>query len=52
MIVQVDGQAVANNGALLAVLAKHKAGDSVPVQFYRAQDKRDVTVTLAARPTQ
>ena len=52
VIVQVDGQAVANNGALLAVLAKHKAGDSVPVQFYRAQDKRDVTVTLAARPTQ
>ncbi len=52
VIVQVDGQAVANNGALLAVLAKHKAGDNVPVQFYRSQDKHDVSVTLASRPTQ
>lgn len=52
VIVKVDGQDVPNNGALLAVLAKDKAGDSVSVEFYRGQSRQTVSVTLAARPGQ
>ena len=52
VIVRVDGKDVPNNGALLAVLAKDKAGDSVPVEFYRGKERQTVNVTLASRPGQ
>lgn len=50
VIVKVAGQDVTNNGQLLAVLAKYKAGDRVPVEFYRGSAKKTVDVTLGTRP--
>ena len=50
VIVKIAGQDVTNNGQLLAVLAKHKAGDTVPVEFYRGSTKKTVDVTLGTRP--
>ncbi len=50
VIVNVDGQDVANSGDLLAILAKHKAGDTVSVTYYRGASKQTTDVTLASRP--
>jgi serine protease Do len=51
VIVAIDGQAVTNNGQLLQILAKHRAGDVVSVDYYRGDERRTVRVTLAARPS-
>ena len=50
VIVMIDGQGVANNGSLLAVLAKRRAGDVVPVEFYRGSERRTIDVKLESRP--
>ena len=50
VIVKIDGQAVGNNGSLLAILAKRHAGDTVPIEFYRGSDLRKLDVKLDARP--
>jgi serine protease Do len=50
VIVKIDGQDVGNNGALLAILARHRAGDSVPVEFYRGSDLKKLDVKLDSRP--
>ncbi|MBF6600747.1 MAG: trypsin-like peptidase domain-containing protein [Dehalococcoidia bacterium] len=50
VIVSIDGQNVANNGDLLAVLARRKAGDRVSVQYYRGNSRQTATVTLGSRP--
>jgi S1-C subfamily serine protease len=50
VIVSLDGEAVDNGGALLALLAKHRPGDTVTVEFYRGSDKRSAEVKLGARP--
>ncbi len=50
VIVKADGQDLKNNGDLLAVLAKHKAGDTISVDYYRGSGSKTVDVTLAARP--
>ncbi len=50
VIVKIDGEEVDNNGQLLTVLAKHKAGDVVSIDFYRGNELRTVSVTLAAHP--
>jgi S1-C subfamily serine protease len=50
VIVKIDGADVANNGDLLAILAKHKAGDTVRVDFYHGNELRSVDVTLANHP--
>ena len=50
VIVRIDGQDVTNNGSLLAVLAKRRAGDTVPVEFYRGSDRRTLDVKLDSRP--
>jgi serine protease Do len=50
VIVRVDGQDVTNNGDLLAILAKHRAGDAVSIEFYRGSDRKTLDVTLDARP--
>lgn len=52
VIVKVDGQDVANNGSLLAILAKHRAGDTVPVEFYRGSDLQKIDVKLDSRPSE
>jgi serine protease Do len=50
VIVKVDGQEVDNSGALLAVLARHRAGDTVSIDYYRGSDLNTVSVTLSSRP--
>jgi serine protease Do len=50
VIVRVDGQEVPNNGVLLAILARHRPGDVVPVEFYRGNGLRKVDVELGERP--
>jgi S1-C subfamily serine protease len=50
VIVKVDGQDVDNNGTLLALLAKHRAGDTVSIDYYRGSDPHTVSVTLSSRP--
>jgi S1-C subfamily serine protease len=50
VIVKIDGQDVNNNGDLLSILAKRRAGDTVPIEYYRGSDKKSADVTLAARP--
>jgi serine protease Do len=50
VIVKVDGQDVPNNGALIAILANHRAGDTVKVEFYSGGELRTADVTLASRP--
>ena len=51
VIVKIDGQDVANNGDLLAILAKHKAGDTVDVDYYRGNQRQTTKMTLASRPS-
>lgn len=50
VIVKIDGQDVNNNGDLLSILAKHKADDTVSIEYYRGSNKQTADVTLAARP--
>ena len=51
VIVKVDGEDVANNGKLLSILANHRAGDTVKVEFYSDGELRTADVTLASRPS-
>jgi len=51
VIVKIDGQDVTNNGQLLAILAQHKAGDTVDVDYYRGNQQQTTKVTLASRPS-
>jgi S1-C subfamily serine protease len=50
VIVAIDGKPIANNGDLLSVLADHKPGDQVSVDYYRGSDKQTAQVALSARP--
>jgi S1-C subfamily serine protease len=50
VIVKIDGQAVTNNGSLLQILAKRRAGDTVSVEFYRGSDLKTLDVKLDSRP--
>jgi serine protease Do len=50
VIVAIDGKPIANNGDLLSVLADHKPGDSVSVDYYRGSDKQTAQVILSSRP--
>jgi serine protease Do len=50
IIVSIAGEPVATGGDLLPVLAKHKPGERVAVEFYRGQERRSVLVTLAEQP--
>ena len=50
IIVSVDGQDVENNGQLLSILAKHRDGDRVSIEYYRGGDRQSTDVTLGSRP--
>lgn len=50
VIVAVDGQAIANNGELLAILADRRPGQSVSIDYYRGPEKQTASVTLTLRP--
>ena len=50
IITKVDGRTVKSADELQAVIAKHKAGDKVKVEFVRNRRTKTVEVTLATRP--
>jgi serine protease Do len=50
VIVTIDGQDVPNSGKMLSILASHRAGDIVKVEFYSDGELRSTNVTLASRP--
>jgi serine protease Do len=50
VIVKIDGEEVENNGELLTILAKHRGGDVVSIDFYRGNELHTVSVTLATHP--
>jgi serine protease Do len=52
IIVEIGGEAIANNGELLALLATRQPGDDVVVRFYRDGEPDDVTLTLGGRPVE
>ena len=50
VIVKIDGEDVTNNGSLLAILAKHRTGDTVTLEFYRGSALQTLDVELDSRP--
>lgn len=50
VVVEVDGEAIRNNGELLAILAERQPGDTVTFTYYRGGDEREAELTLAERP--
>ncbi len=52
VIVKMDGREVDNTGQLLAILANHRAGDKISVEFYRGNERKTAEITLGTRPNQ
>jgi predicted metalloprotease with PDZ domain len=50
VIVSVDGQAVRTGDALSAVMAAHRAGDVVTVEFVQRGERKTARMTLAENP--
>ena len=50
VIVKIDEQRIIDPGELSTLVAEHKVGDKVKVQFRRSGKYQDATVTLAAAP--
>jgi S1-C subfamily serine protease len=51
LIVEVDGQKVADSDDVPAAIADNKPGDKVEVVFYRGDDRKTVEVELGERPS-
>ncbi len=51
IIVGMDGTPIAHFSDLTVVIQQHSAGDTIPVEFYRGQDKHTVQMTFGQRPT-
>jgi serine protease Do len=52
VITEIDGQAIDNNGELLAILAQKQSGDTVKVTYYRDSGQQETDLTLGDRPAQ
>jgi serine protease Do len=50
IIVKVGGQDIQTSGDLFAVLANHRAGDKVTVEFYRGAKSEKVDVVVGQQP--
>jgi uncharacterized protein YndB with AHSA1/START domain len=50
VIVSIDGKKTVGWRSLAPVLERRRAGDAVPVVFYRRGEKKTVRMTLSARP--
>jgi serine protease Do len=46
VIVKAAGEDIANSGDLLRVLAEHRAGETVTIQYYRGTSLQEANVTL------
>jgi len=50
IVVGLGGREVANFASFVAAIQPHKAGDQVPVKFYRDGELKTVDMTLSSRP--
>ncbi len=50
VIVSMDGKPTPTFTEFTAVIAAHKGGDVIPVEFYRGAEKHSVQMTLSQRP--
>lgn len=50
IIVSIGGEAVVSGGDLLPILAKYQPGERIAIEYYRAEERRSVLVTLAEQP--
>jgi len=51
IIVKIDGTDINTSGDLFQVLAQHRAGDKVTVDYYRGSSQHSTQVTLEAQPS-
>lgn len=51
IIVGVDGNAIDSMDQLVAELRKYKVGDTISIDFYRGNDKKQTTATLEEKPS-
>ncbi len=51
VIVELDGRAIRGWSDLGAVLQRRRAGDTIPMVFYRGKERRQAEVQLSARPS-
>ncbi len=51
-VVAINGQSIESSESLVATIHEYGVGDQVKVSVIRGGAKQDITVTLAARPTQ
>jgi S1-C subfamily serine protease len=50
IIVSIGGEPVVAGGDLLSIIARHKPGEQIAIEFYRARERRNILVTLAEQP--
>ncbi len=50
VILSIGGEQVETGGDLMPILAKHKPGERVAIEFFRAQERKKVIVTLGQQP--
>ena len=52
VIVAIDGKSVTSADDVVQAVGDKQPGDSIAIEFYRGEDKRTASVTLAERPDQ
>ena len=52
IIISIGGDQITTGSDLMPLLAKHKPGDQVVVEYYRSEQPQRITVTLGQLPTQ
>ncbi len=50
IITSIGGEKLTAGSDLMSILAKHRPGDEVAIEFYRAERRREVAVTLGEQP--
>ena len=50
ILLKVAGEELTSGGDLLAILAKHRPGDRVAIEFTRGNERRSITATLGKHP--
>jgi putative serine protease PepD len=50
IVVSIGGEQVSSGGDLLPILAKHRPGEKIAVEFYRGGERKSVLATLAEQP--
>jgi uncharacterized protein YndB with AHSA1/START domain len=50
VIVGMDGQDIVDGAGFGTILQSHRAGDKIPVEFYRGPEKKNILMELSKRP--